>query len=143
EPEKPQPRPKVAKIEAPPPPPKVAPPPKIAPPPRVVGLSLESTVEGGGGPSFAVGNTRTGDTEKKAVAPSEVPPVPGPATRGPVAPPPESKGNQVASRIPVAGVRYELPKRKHERKPPYPETPKSQGLEGDVTVLVKIDAEGH
>jgi protein TonB len=127
--------PKVVKEEPPPPKP---PEPSKRPPPRVVGLSLESTVEGGGGPSFAVGNTRAGETAERARAPEEVPSV---------APPPvieeAPKGtNKAASRIPTAGVTYEQPRRKTPVKPPYPETLKSQGLEADVTVMVNLDATG-
>ena len=60
--------PKVAALE--PPPPKTPPPSKA--PPRVVGLDFESTSEGGGGPSFAVGNTREGKTADKAQNPADV-----------------------------------------------------------------------
>lgn len=85
--------PPVAKVEPPPPPEPVA-----APPPRVVGLSLDSTTEGGGGPSFAVGNTRAGETAERAADPTEVPkeapPVAAPATP-----------NQVARRSPPAASR--------------------------------------
>jgi len=56
-PEPPKPEPIVKKA---PPPPKVkAPPPHEppkGPPPRVVGISLDSTAEGGGGPAFATGD---------------------------------------------------------------------------------------
>ena len=41
-------------------------------PRRIVGLSLESTVVGGSGPSFAVGNTRMGKTADKAEDPEQV-----------------------------------------------------------------------
>jgi protein TonB len=138
--EKPIARPEVAKALPPP----EAPPPKEPPkakPMRVVGLSLESTNGTGDGPSFAVGNTRMGETAKKAVAPEAVPPpsVEAPPVAAPSGP---AASNQVASRIPVAGVKYSLPKRRNPKKPPYPTTLKSQGIEADVTVLVTISAEG-
>ncbi len=123
--------PKVAQAEPPPPP---TPVPK-GPPPRVVGLSLESTTEGGEGPSFAVGNTRVGQTAATAVAPSEIGPDPGLQTA-------PAETNKAAARIPVAGVKYSLPKRKQPSKPPYPETLKSQGIEADVTVMVNLDVAG-
>jgi periplasmic protein TonB len=108
---------------------------------RIVGLSLESTTEGGSGPSFAVGNTRQGETAERAVAPKDITPPPE-STAAPTNSTGSGKGNQVASRIPVAGVKYELPTRRHPKNPPYPSTLKSQGIEGDVPVLVSIDATG-
>jgi protein TonB len=126
--------PKVAKID--PVPEKPPEPKKAAPPPRVVGLSFESTSEGGSGPAFAVGNTRAGQTAEKAVAPADVP------SQAPPAVEEAPKTNKVANRIPVAGVKYEQPRRKSPNKPPYPETLKSQGLEADVTVMVNLDAAG-
>jgi protein TonB len=132
-------RPRVV-AKAPPPPP--APPPVSPPkakPVRVVGLSLESTAgEGGDGPSFAAGNTRMGETAEKAVAPSEL----AGAPKGDSQAPPSGTGNKTASRIPVAGVKYTPPKRKSPKKPPYPATLQSQGIEADVTVMVSLDATG-
>jgi protein TonB len=130
-----RPPPKLAKI-----PPLPPPPPDVPKPVRVVGLSLESTTEGGSGPTFAVGNTRLGETAERAVAPKDVSPapsgVPENSARGP------GRSNQIASHIPVAGVKYELPKRRHPAQPLFPPTLKSQGIEGDVTVLVSISAGG-
>jgi protein TonB len=105
-----------------------------AAPPRVVGLSLESTVEGGEGPGFAVGNTRIGQTAPQAIDAREV--VPASSEQSAV------KSNAVATRIPGAGVSYAMPKRKQERKPQYPEVLKSQGIEADVTVMLSLDATG-
>jgi TonB family protein len=105
-----------------------------AAPPRVVGLSLESTVEGGGGPGFAVGNTRLGQTAQQAIDAREV----AQARPDELA----VKSNAAATRIPGAGVNYALPKRKQERKPAYPEVLKSQGIEADVTVMLSLDATG-
>lgn len=127
-------RPKVVEQKAPEPP---KPQPSKAPP-RVVGLSLESTIEGGqgSGPAFAVGNTREGRTDDKARNPQEIP------KEAPPEADVESKTNRVAAKIPVAGVKYEPPKRKRPITPPYPETLKSQGIEADVTVMISIDADG-
>jgi TonB family protein len=88
-----------------------------------------------------VGNTRFGETADRAVAPKDVTPHPGldptaTEARGP------GRSNQAASRIPVAGVKIELPKRRRPRQPPYPSTLKSQGIEDDVMVLIAIDATG-
>jgi protein TonB len=143
EPPPPPPAPPPPEKLAPPPPrvvklpPPRTPPPATAPPPRVVGLSLESTAEGGEGPSFAVGNTRAGTTAPQAEAPSEVPPTPPPAPSAPTA------ANQVATRIPTAGISYTMPRRRAPSKPPYPETLKAQGIEADVSVVVSIDAAGR
>jgi protein TonB len=135
-------RPRVVKPAAPPPPapepPKEAP---KAPPPRIVGLSLESTAEGGSGPAFAVGNTRQGETAKVAEAPR--PAVAGVPTAAPT-PEPAAKptGNKVASRLPVAGVSYAPPKRKQPKEPDYPPELRAQGLEENVPVMVSLDAAG-
>jgi protein TonB len=132
EPPKPRPKSEPPPKELPPPPPTTA-----APPPRIVGLSLESTTEGGDGPAFSVGNTRDGETAKQAVDPRKVPPRgTAPPTAAPVS------RNQVASRVPTAGVKYVLPRRRKPSQPPYPETLKAQGIEADVTVLVKLAADG-
>jgi protein TonB len=129
--------PKVAKL---PPPPVAPPPPTKAAPVRIVGLSLESTNgEGGDGPTFAVGNTRLGETEKKAAEPKPLPPPPAAPAQAVAGP---GRSNQAASRIPVAGVKYEKPKPKRTPEPDYPPDLKSQGIEGDVMVLASIDVEG-
>ncbi|MES1171853.1 MAG: energy transducer TonB [Bacteroidota bacterium] len=139
----PEPEPEPRKKPAAPPPPKAkAPPPPVeAPKPvRVIGLSMESTTEGGSGPSFAVGNTRLGETAEKAVAPKDVTALPtGPDVPGPTGP---AKTNRAAGRIPVAGVVYTQPKRKRSQQLVYPPTLKSQGIEGDVTVLLTLDETG-
>jgi TonB family protein len=165
-------RPPEAKPEPPPPSPVAPPPPREIPPPvverprvvkaalpppeaprpresqsprakpiRVVGLSLDSTGAEGNGPAFAVGNTRMGDTDRKAVAPEAVPPPSADAPRV-AAPSGPAATNQIATRIPVAGVKYAPPRRRNPRKPPYPSTLKSQGLEADVMVMVSLDATG-
>jgi periplasmic protein TonB len=123
-------------VEAPEPPPPKTPPPSKAPP-RVVGLSMESTTEGGGGPSFAVGNTREGKTAAKAQSPADVQRI-----APPVAEVEDEKVNKAATRIPVAGVTITQPKRKSAKKPHYPETLKSQGIEADVPVMLSLDETG-
>ena len=135
-------RPPPVKVKAPPPPATPTPPPRVAPV-RVVGLSLESTTEGGEGPSFAVGNTRMGDTEKQAKAPKDVGPAPTGTSTLPAAGGP-TKTNAVATRIPVAGVQYgkPAPRGGKQKQPPYPPILRSQGIEGDVKVLVTISETG-
>jgi protein TonB len=139
-PEPPKPEPIVKKL---PPPPKVkAPPPPEppkGPPPRVVGISLDSTSEGGGGPAFATGDTHNGQTAEHAEAPKP-PPAEAPA---PAPQPKVTSKNTVASRIPIAGVVVVPPKAKGGMRPPvYPEQLKAQGIEGYVTVMVAIGADG-
>ncbi|HOU90821.1 MAG TPA: TonB family protein, partial [Polyangiaceae bacterium] len=122
-----------------------APPPESpdAKPLRVVGLSLEATVEGGGGPSFAVGQTRLGETADRAADP-RLKAEPTAKVAAPTAPAPTASvgANRAASRIPTAKVAYQMPKRKRPRLPAYPVTLKSQGVEADVTVMVTLDAAG-
>jgi len=134
QPEKPKPKPKLVRELPPEPEPK--PSPEGTPPPRIVGLSLDSTAEGGDGPSFAVGNTRAGTTGKRAADPKNV--VAGAV--GPIVEQPTV--NQVATRLPVAGVVRVDSKQKQLVKPIFPETLKSQGIEAIVKVMVKIDAAG-
>ncbi|MCK6547974.1 energy transducer TonB [Myxococcota bacterium] len=101
EPEKP-------KEKLPPPPDPVNTPKNDQPPPkndkparRIVGLNLESTTEGGSGPSFGVGNTRMGETEKVAQNPTDV--APTSKTLGtPEGTGPAENVNQTATRIPTA-----------------------------------------
>ena len=102
------------------------------PPPRVTGLSLDSTAQGGGGPSFAVGNTRQGRTAERAVDPAVV---------GRKADPPPSP-NQTASRVPGTGASYVLPRRRRRIEPSYPQKLVSQGIEAAVTVMVSLDRTG-
>lgn len=133
------PAPKVVKA---PRPPAAAPQPKAPetaePPPRVVGLSLESTVEGGEGPAFAVGNTLEGNTAERAAAPKAV--VPG--ATGPITDAPPTL-NQATTRIPMQGVAITPPKRIRSMKPSYPEMLKAQGIEADVPLVVRIDETGR
>jgi periplasmic protein TonB len=115
----------------PPPPPEKEPDKSKKPPPRVVGLSLDSTSQGGSGPAFGVGNTRQGETDKRAADPKKV------TREAPAASP-----NKTATRIPSAGASYVLPKRKRKVEPPYPDKYKAQGIEAAVTVMVSLEASG-
>lgn len=139
-------RPSLAPAAAPPEPvPEIAPPeePPAATPLRVVGLSLEATVEGGGGPAFAVGQTRLGETAARAAeATRAAPATTAPATTKTTNPAATTTANRAASRIPTAKVEYQMPKRKQPRLPTYPPTLKTQGIEADVTVMVSLDATG-
>jgi periplasmic protein TonB len=125
---KPEPKPRKAE---PPPPPEKQPDKSKKPPPRVVGLSLDSTTQGGSGPAFGVGNTRQGESARRAADPDKV------TREAPAASP-----NKSATRIPSAGASYVLPKRKRKVEPPYPEKYKAQGIEAAVTVMVSLDPSG-
>jgi protein TonB len=116
-------------------PPRSPPEPVKEPPPRVVGLSLESTTEGGDGPAFAVGDTRFGTTADRAAVPRPE------GANAPAGAP--AAGNRAATRLPAEGVKYTAPKMKRKIEPTYPELLKAQGLEADVTVLVSIGAGGE
>ena len=125
------------KSEPKPSPPPVADPIDIAPPAkpasaprrRIVGISFESTVSGGGGGAFAVGNTRMGVTADRAekVDASEK-----------LAPP----RNRKAAFIPETGVRISKPQRRIARRPPYPKLLRERGIEANVVVSVDIGADG-
>ncbi|MEM6862756.1 MAG: TonB family protein, partial [Myxococcota bacterium] len=137
--------------EPPPPPPKKTPtpsadpttpkePPKEAPKPqRIVGLNLESTVSSGEGASFATGNTRMGVTRKAADAPG--------VEKLRNNEPTQAGENRAATRIPAVsgdGEGIERPRFEGGRlKPPYPDIYRSQALEANVTVAVRIGADGR
>jgi protein TonB len=108
-------------VATPPPPEPLDLPPPVEEPPapatrrvRVVGLSLSSTVSTGG-PAFAVGNSRLGQTAEEAAAPGD---------GAPLAP----------------DVR--APRRTSAPEPEYPPELRAQGLEGDVGLEVRLDAQG-
>jgi protein TonB len=103
---------------------------------RIVGLNLESTVGGGEGPSFAVGNTRMGETEKTAEKPTEAQPL------AKVEEKPAEEVNKAATRIPTGKAKVVAPQRKKAIQPEYPERARQDGIEGDVVVRVVIDASG-
>jgi protein TonB len=84
---------------------------------RVIGLNLDSTVQGGNGPSYATGNTRMGETSRTASDPNGIAPLPG------------------AQLVP--------PRRTHEVQPDYPAALRAQNVEGEVVLKVDVDATGH
>jgi periplasmic protein TonB len=113
--------------EAPPPPTPAAPPPPThqAPAPITapmrIGVTLDSTVENG---AFAapVGNTLYG------VAPK-------------IAPPPDARPYWAAKFVPPQQV-AELPVLVNEVKAPYPPLARKAGIEGQVVMMLTIDANG-
>lgn len=134
------------KVEPPPPDPVDVPPPADTPPPkkkarRIVGLSLGSTVEGGGGPSFGVGNTRMGQTSRTAENADDVEQIRGEAQK-----PRAASSNRKASRLPIGlgGPKLHKPKYAGVRIPArYPEEYRAQNLEAQITVEVAIGADGR
>jgi len=147
----PQPKPKPEPKAKPEPPPKEAPTPSADPtkpkeppsepkkPKRIVGLNLESTVSGGDGAAFATGNTRMGVTDREAEDPGEVEELRNDE-------PTQAGENRKATRIPAAsgdGEGIERPRFEGGRlKPEYPELYRSQALEANVTVAIRIDEQG-
>ena len=137
-----KPRPKVAEVE--PAPADLVPDPLAAaasesavepaqPQPRLrVGLDLGSTVEGGAGPAFAVGNTRMGSTPETASSPE-----PSPETATAVA------GNRVATRLPTKGQAFVRPRRLSAPERNYPPLLRRQGIEADVVLMVTIGISGQ
>jgi protein TonB len=98
---------------------------------------MESTTSGGSGPAFSTGETRSGTTETTV-------PKPQPKRKTPPSAPAQAAptGNKTATRIPTAGVKMVLPRRKKPVVPAYPAALKAQGIEADVPVMVSIDATG-
>jgi protein TonB len=109
-------------------------------PRRIVGLSLESTVEGNG-PSFATGTSRMGQTDARAVDPTQAQRAPAPPPGSGAAPQAGSE-QRAASHIPTRDAEFEKPKRLKPNRPEFPAALKAQGIEGDVTVRVDIDSGG-
>jgi periplasmic protein TonB len=122
--------------------PEPAPAPEPDPVPRrIVGLSLESTVEGNG-PSFATGTSRLGATETRAADPKSAQRAPAPSAAPGPSPLPGST-QRVASHIPTRDTEFEKPRRLKPNRPEFPAALKAQGIEGDVTVRVDIAASGE
>jgi protein TonB len=111
-----------------------------AAPRRIVGLNLESTVEGNG-PSFATGTSRMGQTNTRATDPTQAKRAPA-AAPAPAPAPQPGGGQRVASHIPTRDTQFEKPKRLRPNRPEFPAALKAQGIEGDVTVRVDIAATG-
>lgn len=107
---------------------------------RVVGLSFASTVSGGKGPQFAIGNTRMGATASRAAEPSEVERLArtGDSTGSPVPGP-----NRVTTRIPNNGDSFVKPKRLSRTPVAYPSSLKARRIEGDVMLLIDIASTGQ
>jgi len=110
----------------------------------VVGIEMSSTVKGGSGPAYAVGNTRMGATasvqsrekvEKLTRGKQAVEAGPG---KGEVAAP----TNRIATFIPTVSSNFTRPKRLQSVELPYPPALKSKGIEGNVVVLIVIDEQG-
>ncbi|WP_242334387.1 MULTISPECIES: energy transducer TonB [Anaeromyxobacter] len=128
--ERPAPR-RVAIARLPPPPaePPPPPPPNEAPPPAAparavprVGVSLSSTATGGGF-AVGVGNTLHGRASETAADPASVKPYAAPRS---------------------APARLSAQPRLLERPEiPYPPEARREGLEGQVVLLLRIDAEGR
>lgn len=125
--------------------PEPTPVPEAAPVPRrIVGLSLESTVEGNG-PSFATGTSRMGQTDTRAADPVQAQRAPtASATAAPAAPATTAAATQrVAAHIPTRDTQFEKPKRLRPSRPAFPAALKAQGIEGTVVVRVDIAASGQ
>lgn len=131
-----EPRPRPAPPQDAPPDPVVQPKPpepaKAPAPRRTVGLSLESTVEGGQGPAFATGSTRMGETGPAAVDPRA-------ATREPEAKTP----NRISTRFEAPDVPIVAPRRLTSSPPVYPPLLRERSVEADVVVVVSIGADGR
>lgn len=141
----PKPKPK-PKVKLPPPPPDPIdvpkdlpppPPPSDKPPPRrLVGLSLGSTVKGGSGPSFALGNTRMGRTAKTAADAKDVKPLPKTAA--------PKRVNRAATHVPTDGRKLVQPEVKGPKlEPAYPKAYEAQGLAGKVVLELRIGKDGR
>ena len=117
-------------------------PPPDEPVRRTVGLNLESTVSGGDGPSFNTGNTRMGETDKKANDPKKVDRRKSPPEKPPEPEPePPPPANTKAQNIPTQ-AKVVKPKRATKVEPEYPSPLRAKGIEGTVVVRVEIDARG-
>jgi protein TonB len=110
-------------------------------PRRIVGLSMESTVEGNG-PSFGVGTSRMGQSETRAADTKQAQRAPA-AASAPAATPQPGSVQRAASHIPTRDTQFEKPKRLKPNRPEFPAALKAQGIEGDVTVRVDIAESGQ
>jgi protein TonB len=111
-------------------------------PRRIVGLSLESTVEGNG-PSFVTGTSRLGRTETRATEPSQARRAPAPQPAPAATTEARAGAQRAASHIPTRDTQFEKPKRLKPNRPEFPPALKAQGIEGDVVVRVDIAASGQ
>jgi TonB family protein len=119
------------------------------PPRRIVGISFESTVKDGSGPRLAVGTTRMGQTDGTAHDPRSQPERggagngSGTGAPGAAVVPLAHREQRAATRIPTSTSVFVKPRRTSPSEPPYPPSLKARGVEGVVTVRVKIGADGQ
>lgn len=100
---------------------------------RIVGLSMESAVQGGSGPAFAIGTSRMGETGPRAHDPAQASHAPSEV----VSP------NRVSTRFAEPGASIVPPRRLAPSQPSYPPLLREQGVEADVVVSVSIASDGH
>jgi periplasmic protein TonB len=118
--------------------------PEVKPEPArraVVGIEMSSTVKGGAGPSYAVGNTRMGATAASQSFEKIEKLTKGTQSGkggGDVA----ATSNRTATFIPTVSSNFTRPKRLQSVDLPYPPSLKSKGIEGNVVVLIVIDEQG-
>ncbi|MDJ0762531.1 MAG: energy transducer TonB [Myxococcota bacterium] len=113
-----------------------------APRRRVVGISYESTVKAGSGPSFAVGNTRMGKTAATAKDPRTSNKLTKSGSRQPLGRGTSGSANRIATDIPGDAVRIVKPRRLIQVPLDYPKTLKARGIEANVVVRIRIDETG-
>lgn len=116
------------------------PPASNAEPIPLIGLSLESTVSGGG-PAFVTGTSRMGETPRQAQPSGTKGSAPAPPASGALGSG-STGGQRAATAIPTSGETLEKPRRLELKEPAYPATLRAQGIEGEVLVTVSIDAQG-
>ncbi len=118
--------------------------PEVKPEPArraVVGIEMSSTVKGGAGPAYAVGNTRMGATAASQSFEKIEKLTKGTQSGtggGDVA----ATSNRKATFIPTVSSNFTRPKRLQSVDLPYPPSLKSKGIEGNVVVLIVIDEQG-
>ncbi|MBN2528817.1 MAG: energy transducer TonB [Deltaproteobacteria bacterium] len=107
----------------------------------VVGITMSSTVTGGTGPAYAVGNTRMGATgavqTKEKIEKLSKGKLSGPGGGNGTA-----TVNRKATFIPTVTSNFTRPKRLSSADLSYPPELKSRGIEGNVVVLIVIDEKG-
>jgi protein TonB len=84
-----------------------------------------------------------GRTEASAADPERAAKATGDGMRVASAVPEGTATQRAATLIPTRDAQFEKPKRLRQNEPSYPATLKAQGIEGDVTVSVSIDATGQ
>lgn len=112
----------------------------------VVGITMESTVTGGSGPAYAVGNTRMGSTAavqssqkiEKLTKSRQRSGSGGSGSKEVAAP-----VNKAATFIPTVSSNFTRPKRLSSVELPYPPELRQKGIEGNVMVLIVINEQGE